>query len=377
MRSLRHLEPCRRPQPYVLPVGRRSHAQGQGDAHRGRRGGGLHRRAGVVEGDDLRSRQALPRGTLGAELRHAVPVAVAATLEVEHAVSRARVDVGIGEQRDVDGVRHCDLGAAPGLERHRVDARGDLLAAGVVEIPALVDEPGPGRGALIGAQDRGRALLLHLEAPALGRHGVRPDADGRGRALHDHERRRRGAVQLRPHERGDRRPDRGEQRIELRPGAGGRAGVAMPRDDVEGHLRAVGVLGGRARPVRRGQRRGARRVEVLESELVGQDLLDRRDHHRGRGLGVVVAERGHRPRLGVEAARRAGTDVPVEPTGAALEDLAELVHQHVVGDVGPAEAVRVVGVDRADCSGSLVLRVAVRRGGVVHEGHPDARLIGR
>ena len=169
----------------------------------------------------------------------------------------------------------------------------------------------------------------------------------------------------------------GSLRVQLRPRAGRGPGVAVAGDDVEADLRAVGVPRGCPRAVGRGQGGLAQRVQVLEAELPGDHLGDRGDHRGGRVLGLVVAQRGHRPRLGVETARCPRADILVETARASFEDLAVLVDEHVVGDVGPAEAVGVVGIDGTDSGRSLVLGVAVRRRRVVHERDPDAGLVRR
>ena len=91
-------------------------------------------------------------------------------------------------------------------------------------------------------------------------------------------------------------------------------------------------------------------VEVVDAESPAQQpahgaQLDRRRRH-----DVEVAEHRHTPGVAVEPAGVRPLDRFVDTARPALEDLAVLVDQRVVGNVAPAQRPGVVGVDGADDS---------------------------
>ena len=89
------------------------------------------------------------------------------------------------------------------------------------------------------------------------------------------------------------------------------------------------------------------------------------------GTVVEVAEHRHTPGVVVEAAGVGTLDGLVHAACAALEDLAVLVDQRVVGDVAPAQRAGVVLVDRPDDPGRVLRRVVVAARGVVHDAGLD------
>ena len=96
---------------------------------------------------------------------------------------------------------------------------------------------------------------------------------------------------------------------------------------------------------------------------------------RGLGdrLGGVVADRGDRGRLGVEALRVGADDRELEAAGAALVDRAVAVDERVVADVVPAVRVDMEAADPEDDARRLLRRVVVRVDGVVDDGGADGR----
>ena len=85
------------------------------------------------------------------------------------------------------------------------------------------------------------------------------------------------------------------------------------------------------------------------------------------GTVVEVADHRHTPGVAVEAAGVRALDRFVHAARTALEDLAVLVDQRVVGDVAPAQRAGVVRVDRPDDARRVLGRVVVAARGVVHD----------
>src|SRR4029453_6189990 len=97
-----------------------------------------------------------------------------------------------------------------------------------------------------------------------------------------------------------------------------------------------------------------------------------RVHHQlGRGDRVVVAQHRDAEGPGVEPARGDLYDGAGQPAGAAFPEPSELVDDDVVADVAPAQAHRVIAIDRPHDLRDLVCRVAVRVSGVVQRGGLD------
>ena len=134
------------------------------------------------------------------------------------------------------------------------------------------------------------------------------------------------------------------------------------RDD---RSRRVAALGAACRGQRHGS--GGRR-RVVHPELPGQELDDRPLRLGCRRLAGVVADRGDRGRLGVEALRLGADDRALQSSGAALVQRPEAVDQRVVADVVPAVAVDVEAADAEDDRGRLLGRVVVGVDGVVDDG---------
>ena len=115
---------------------------------------------------------------------------------------------------------------------------------------------------------------------------------------------------------------------------------------------------------------GRRRVDVRHVQAPGEKTRQRRLRGRRRRGGVVVPDQRDAGRALVEALGVRSDDVAVDPSEAALEDLAVLVDEEVVADVVPAVREHVVALDAADDRGRPGARVRVRARGVVDDGEP-------
>ena len=180
-----------------------------------------------------------------------------------------------------------------------------------------------------------------------------------------------------------------------RAGALKRAAMSRSRSicGVGGVARAVGVADvavGEDRRQRRRWRRAAKWVNVPPAEVSATvpcgstwSRPSRQPSSRpvvrswigGRRDVVEVAEHRDAPGVLVESAGVRALDGPVDAARAALEDLAVLVDERVVGDVAPAERAGVVLVDRPDDARRVLGRVVVAARGVVHDAGANAVVV--
>ena len=157
-------------------------------------------------------------------------------------------------------------------------------------------------------------------------------------------------------------------------GAVGGADVAVAEDGRQrrdGIDREVGVL-----PTGRRQSDCAPWVDVVQAQPPANQPAERVQLDRRRRHVVEVADHRHTPAVAVEAAGVVALHGPGQRAGPALEYLAVLVDQCVVGDVAPAEDLGVIRVDRLDDRRRVLRLVVVALGGVVDHRGAD-RLVER
>ena len=140
------------------------------------------------------------------------------------------------------------------------------------------------------------------------------------------------------------------------------------RDGVE---RKVGVLAAGRR-----QCDCAPGVDAVQAQPPAEQPAEGLQLDRGRRHVVEVADHRHTPAVAVEAAGVVALHRAGQRAGPALEHLAVLVDQCVVGDVAPAQDLGVVRVDRLDDRRRVLRLVVVALGGVVNDRGAD-RLVER
>ena len=131
------------------------------------------------------------------------------------------------------------------------------------------------------------------------------------------------------------------------------------------------------RTSRRGQPHGAFGVDPIHRQPPAQKQTHRTQLHGGRRRLDVVADHRHRPGIGVEPASMRSLDGSGDSAESALEDLAVLVDERVVGDVAPPKGPRVVGVDAAHGFRRIGRRVVIVGRGVMHDPRLDLVVIQR
>ena len=112
----------------------------------------------------------------------------------------------------------------------------------------------------------------------------------------------------------------------------------------------------------------AERVHVIQAHPPPEQSPDGADLDVGRRHGLEVADHRHAPHIAVETAGVRSQDILGDSACAALEHLAVLVDERVVGDVAPAQRPGVVGVDGSDDRCGVFRGVVVTARGVVHDG---------
>ncbi len=179
----------------------------------------------------------------------------------------------------------------------------------------------------------------------------------------------RGAVQLR--QPGGRNPPRERGQESVRDGAGALAGarVAVAGDSAKRHELAgmeLEVPAGGVEDLRQ-------RVDVRDVEAPREQPHQRGSLRLRRSGGGEVADERDSDRAGVESLRVRPDHVLVDAAAAAFVDRPEAVDEEVVADVVPAVALNVVDLDPAHDRRRLRARIAIRAGGVMHDGQAQHR----
>ena len=109
-------------------------------------------------------------------------------------------------------------------------------------------------------------------------------------------------------------------------------------------------------------------IDARNSGLPASNLGHGVEHLTRRLRCLVVANHGNTPVIGVEAAHVGALYGLVQTAVAAFVDGAELIHQHVVSDIAPAQVLRMILVGAAYLCRCLCAGVVIGTRGVV-EGH--------
>ncbi len=134
-----------------------------------------------------------------------------------------------------------------------------------------------------------------------------------------------------------------------------------------------------------GHARRSGRVHVVDVELPGKQLLERREGGGGRRTRGEGPHQGDARAARVEAQRVSADDPLADAAVAPLVDGAEAIDEEIVAEIVEARALDMVVVDGAHDGRRLAAGVAVAAGRVVDEGHlhrgsvgigPTQRLIG-